>query len=141
MSHYNNIAGLVSKIRNARYGEMVNYIETLIDSGDWRDFTTPAGTRFRFRECEFDYFLLTMEVDPTLVRHASCMRLMWTVWRPSRFDWLISRVVGRRPMNVGGVIGGRWLTTWTLTHRVLRHGFGLPKTRKVVGSLPVVRAS
>ena len=25
MSHYNNIAGLVSKIRNARYGEMVNY--------------------------------------------------------------------------------------------------------------------
>jgi len=33
MSHYNNIAGLVSKIRNARYGEMVNYIETLIDSG------------------------------------------------------------------------------------------------------------
>ncbi len=90
MSHYNNIAGLVSKIRNARYGEMVNYIETLIDSGDWRDFTTPAGTRFRFRECEFDYFLLT---------------------------------------------------TWTLTHRVLRHGFGLPKTRKVVGSLPVVRAS
>ncbi len=23
-------------------------------------------------------------------------------------------------MNVGGVIGGRWLTTWTLTHRVLR---------------------
>jgi len=39
MSHYNNIAGLVSKILNARHGEMVNYIETLIDSGDWRDFT------------------------------------------------------------------------------------------------------
>ena len=70
MSHYNNIAGLVSKIRNARYGEMVNYIETLIDSGDWRNFTTPVGARFRFRECEFDYFLLAMEVDPTLVRHA-----------------------------------------------------------------------
>jgi hypothetical protein len=49
---------------------MVNYIETLIDSGDWRNFTTPVGTRFRFRECEFDYFLLAMEVDPTLVRHA-----------------------------------------------------------------------
>jgi hypothetical protein len=29
MSHYNNIAGLVSKIRNARYGEMVNYTERL----------------------------------------------------------------------------------------------------------------
>jgi hypothetical protein len=43
MSHYNNIAGLVSKIRNARYGEMVNYLETLIDSGDWRNFTTPVG--------------------------------------------------------------------------------------------------
>jgi len=70
MTHYDNIAELVSKVRNARYGEMVNYIETLIDSGDWRNFTTPAGTRFRFRECEFDYFLLTMEVDPTLVRHA-----------------------------------------------------------------------
>jgi hypothetical protein len=70
ISHYNNIADLVSKIRNARYGEMVNYIETLIDSGDWRNFTTPVGARFRFRECEFDYFLLAMEVDPTLVRHA-----------------------------------------------------------------------
>ena len=43
MSHYNNIAGLVSKIRNARYGEMVNYIETLIDSGDWRNFPPRSG--------------------------------------------------------------------------------------------------
>ena len=70
MSHYDHIAGLVSKVRNARYGEMVNYLETLIDSGDWRDFTTPAGTHFQFQECEFDYFLLSMEVDPTIVRHA-----------------------------------------------------------------------
>lgn len=70
MSHWDNVVGLVSKVRNARYGEMVTYLETLIDSGDWRDFTTPAGTRFQFRECEFDYFLLMMEVDPTIVRHA-----------------------------------------------------------------------
>ena len=69
-SHYNNIVGLVSKVRNARYGEMVNYLEMLINSGDWRDFTTPAGTHFQFQECEFDYFLLSMEVDPTIVRHA-----------------------------------------------------------------------
>jgi hypothetical protein len=70
MASYEKIADLVSKVRNARYGEMVKYLETLIDSGDWRDFTTPAGTRFQFWECEFDYFLLAMEVDPTIVRHA-----------------------------------------------------------------------
>lgn len=70
MSRYNSIAGLVSKVRNARYGDMVSYLETLINSGDWRDFTTPAGTHFQFQECEFDYFLLSMEVDPTVVRHA-----------------------------------------------------------------------
>jgi hypothetical protein len=70
MANYKKIADLVSKVRNARYGEMVKYLETLIDSGDWRDFTTPAGTRFQFQECEFDYFLLAMEVDPTIVRHA-----------------------------------------------------------------------
>ena len=70
MASYQKVAGLVSKVRNARYGEMVKYLETLIDSGDWRDFTTPGGTRFQFRECEFDYFLLAMEVDPTIVRHA-----------------------------------------------------------------------
>jgi hypothetical protein len=67
---YDKVAGLVSKIRNARYGEMVRYLEALIDSGDWRDFTTPVGTRFQFLECEFDYFLLAMDVDPTLIRHA-----------------------------------------------------------------------
>jgi hypothetical protein len=65
MASYEKVADLVSRVRNARYGEMVKYLETLIDSGDWRDFTTPAGTRFQFRECEFDYFLLAMEVDPT----------------------------------------------------------------------------
>ncbi len=70
MSHWDNVVGLVSKVRNARYGEMVTYLEALIDSADWRDFTTPAGTHFQFQECEFDYFLLAMEVDPTIVRHA-----------------------------------------------------------------------
>jgi hypothetical protein len=70
MGSYEKVADLVSKVRNARYGEMVKYLETLIDSGDWRDFITPAGMRFQFRECEFDYFLLAMEVDPTIVRHA-----------------------------------------------------------------------
>ena len=70
MSKYDTIAGLVDKIRSARYGEMVRYLETLIDYGDWLDFTTPVGFRFRFRSCEFDYFLIAMEVDPTIVRHA-----------------------------------------------------------------------
>jgi hypothetical protein len=70
MASYEKVANLVSKVRNARYGEMVRYLETLIDSGDWRDFSTPAGTRFQFRECEFDYFLLALDVDPTIVRHA-----------------------------------------------------------------------
>ena len=70
MSHWDNVVGLVSKVRNTRYGEMVTYLEALIDSADWRDFTTPAGTHFQFQECEFDYFLLAMEVDPTIVRHA-----------------------------------------------------------------------
>ena len=68
MATYQKLAGLVSKVRNARYGEMVKYLETLIDSGDWRDFNTPAGTRFQFRECEFDYFLLAMEVDPLVAQ-------------------------------------------------------------------------
>ncbi|WP_319431582.1 hypothetical protein [Mycobacterium sp. RTGN5] len=70
MASYEKVVDLVSKVRNARYGEMVKYLEALIDSGDWRDFSTPAGTRFQFRECEFDYFLLALEVDPTIVRHA-----------------------------------------------------------------------
>jgi hypothetical protein len=70
MSRYEDIAKLISRIRNAKYGEMVGYLEQLVESGDWREFTTPAGTAFRFRECEFDYFLATMEIDPTLVRHA-----------------------------------------------------------------------
>ncbi|KAA0086694.1 hypothetical protein CIW52_01920 [Mycolicibacterium sp. P9-64] len=70
MASYEKVATLVSKVRNARYGEMVSYLETLIDSGDWRDFSTPAGMRFQFRECEFDYFLLALEVDPAIVRHA-----------------------------------------------------------------------
>ena len=70
MATYQKLAGLVSKVRNARYGEMVKYLETLIDSGDWRDFSTPAGTRFQFRECEFDYSCWRWRWDPTIVRHA-----------------------------------------------------------------------
>lgn len=70
MSKYEQISKLISRIRNARFGEMVNHLEQLIDSGEWRDFTTPAGTHFRFRDCEFDYFLAAMEIDPTLVRWA-----------------------------------------------------------------------
>lgn len=67
---YQQIAELISLIRNARFGEMVQHLEKLIDSGAWQDFTTPAGTHFEFRPCEFDYFLAVEEVDPTLVRTA-----------------------------------------------------------------------
>lgn len=67
---YERVAELISHIRNARYGEMVEHSERLIDSGAWRDYTTPIGTHFQFESCEFDYFLAVQEVDPTLVRHA-----------------------------------------------------------------------
>ena len=69
-TRYEQIAGLVSHIRNARYGEMVKYSEELIDSGAWRDFTTPIGTHFQFEACEFDYFLAAQEIDATTLRHA-----------------------------------------------------------------------
>lgn len=69
-SKYEQISKLVSNIRNARFGQMVGYLETLIDSGIWQDFTTPVGTRFVFRPCEFDYFLAAQEIDPTVVRYA-----------------------------------------------------------------------
>lgn len=69
-SKYTRVARLAELIRNARYGEMVRYCEELIDSGDWRDFTTPTGTRFEFRSHEFDYFLAAVELDTTFIRHA-----------------------------------------------------------------------
>jgi hypothetical protein len=69
-STYGVIAELVSKIRNARFGDMVEHLEELIDSGDWHDFTVPIGFRFQFLECEFDYFLLAENLDPTTVRTA-----------------------------------------------------------------------
>ena len=56
MSHWDNVVGLVSKVRNARYGEMVTYLEALIDSGDWRDFSTPAGTHSSFRSASSTTF-------------------------------------------------------------------------------------
>lgn len=67
---YDRVSGLVTKIRNARFGEMVRYLEDLIDSGDWRDYTPPLGYRYQFREAEFDYFLISQEIDTTLVRYA-----------------------------------------------------------------------
>jgi hypothetical protein len=70
MTPYEQVAGIVSHIRNARFGEMVKYTESLIRSGSWRDFITPAGTHFRFRKCEFDYFLAAEELDATTLRYA-----------------------------------------------------------------------
>lgn len=67
---YEHVAQLVSRIRNARFGEMVAHTEELIDSGEWRDFTTPVGTHFAFRRFEFDYFLAAQEIDPTIIRTA-----------------------------------------------------------------------
>jgi hypothetical protein len=69
-AQYQRIAELISRIRNAKFGEMVEHLEQLIDSGDWRDFTTPVGTHFLFRAKEFDYFLAAQEIDPTVVRYA-----------------------------------------------------------------------
>lgn len=69
-SSYERVADLVSQIRNARYGEIVSINEKLIDSGEWMEFSTPAGTKFEFRPCEYDFFLAAQDIDPTLVRHA-----------------------------------------------------------------------
>ncbi|MEQ4205788.1 hypothetical protein [Actinopolymorpha sp. B9G3] len=69
-SKYERVAALISQIRNARFGEMVDRLEELIDSGIWQDFTTPIGTHFKFKPCEFDYFLAAQEIDPTLIRWA-----------------------------------------------------------------------
>lgn len=68
--HYERLAALVSKVRNARFGELVGHLEEVIEQDLWRDFTTPAGTRFEFRSHEFDYFLATQELDATFVRHS-----------------------------------------------------------------------
>ncbi|HEU4540301.1 MAG TPA: hypothetical protein VFR23_04165 [Jiangellaceae bacterium] len=70
MTTYEEIAELVTGIRNARFGEMVNYSERLIESEAWQDFTTPVGTHFQFRRFEYDYFLAAMDADATTLRHA-----------------------------------------------------------------------
>ena len=67
---YEEVASIVSRIRNARFADMVNQLEQLIDSGIWREFTTPIGTHFTFQPCEFDYFLAAQEIDPTTVKYA-----------------------------------------------------------------------
>ena len=69
-AQYQRIAELISRIRNAKFGEMVEHLEQLIESGIWRDFKTPVGTHFVFRAKEFDYFLAAQEIDPTVVRYA-----------------------------------------------------------------------
>jgi hypothetical protein len=67
---YERVAALISQVRNARFGEMVSYLEELINTGIWQDFTTPEGTHFEFRAGEFDYFLAAMEIDPDVVKRA-----------------------------------------------------------------------
>jgi hypothetical protein len=67
---YERVATLISQVRNARFGEMVSYLEELINTGIWQDFTTPEGTHFEFRDGEFDYFLAAMEIDPEVVKRA-----------------------------------------------------------------------
>jgi hypothetical protein len=69
-NQYETLASLVSRIRNAKFSDMVLHLEQLIDSGIWRDFTTPRGTHFTFRACEFDYFLAAQDVDPVTVKYA-----------------------------------------------------------------------
>jgi hypothetical protein len=68
MTSYDVVADYVSKIKNARFGEMVRHVEGLIKAGDWRDFTVPAGVRYQFGSHEFDYFLVTEDIDAEMVR-------------------------------------------------------------------------
>ena len=70
MSDYDDVSKMIRLVRNAKFGEMVTHLEDLIDSGVWRDYTTPVGTHFTFGECEFDYFLAAVEVDATTIRWA-----------------------------------------------------------------------
>lgn len=67
---YEDITLQVSKIKHARFGEMVRHVEDLIDSGDWQDYVTPVGTHFTFWPCEFDYFMLAEDLDPNTIRLA-----------------------------------------------------------------------
>jgi len=69
-SAFEQVDKLISHVRNAKFGEVVTYLEQLIETEVWRDFETPAGTHFKFQACEFDYFLASQEVDPTMVRWA-----------------------------------------------------------------------
>lgn len=66
--HYERLAALMSKVRNARATTLVGYLEEVIENDLWRDFTTPAGTRFQFRSHEFDYFLAAQEHDAAEIR-------------------------------------------------------------------------
>jgi hypothetical protein len=71
MSSYDVVAGFVSKVKNARFGETVQHVEDMLDAGDWRDFTIPAGKiRYQFGSHEFDYFLVVQGIDAQLVRTA-----------------------------------------------------------------------
>ena len=133
MASYEKVANLVSKVRNARYGEMVNYLETLIDSGDWRDFSTPAGTRFQFRECEFDYFLLAMEVTRRLSGTPTCTPTMWMDCWPSSCGWPTSPVAARLQKAPVGH-GSRWPTSWRASHRGRLTGFAPRRKTPGVGS-------
>jgi hypothetical protein len=68
MTTYDVVADFVSKIKNARFGEMVRHVETILDEGAWRDYTIPAGVRYQFGSHEFDYFLVVQDIDAELVR-------------------------------------------------------------------------
>jgi hypothetical protein len=68
--NYEQVRNLTSHIINARFGEMVDYSEQLIATDVWRDFTTPRGTHFEFRACEYDYFLAAQGIDALTLRYA-----------------------------------------------------------------------
>lgn len=70
MTTYDAVADFVSKIKNARFGEMVRHVEKILDEGAWRDYTIPAGVRYQFGSHEFDYFLVVQDIDAELVRMA-----------------------------------------------------------------------
>ncbi len=68
--NYQHVEKLISSIRNAEFGETVAYVEELLQSSLWQDYTAPNGSRYQFRSHEFDYFLAVMEIDPTVIRYA-----------------------------------------------------------------------
>jgi hypothetical protein len=59
--HGRRVARFATELRNAsRLGAYADAIVSMYQSGEWRDYTTASGHE-SWRECEFDYFLISCD--------------------------------------------------------------------------------